>query len=183
MGTAGSTTWGDCQNGPAYNLSSNYQVFFEDVGAGGVYNCRDFFYPNGAWTINQDSAIPFEVTYDGGVGYTNEPQFQAYALGMPLNTGELFSTIDHAYALAEAYTGQTSGCPDLAEDPPYQNFGTDANGNYDYGQYDLSLQPQSQGGWEDWPPTPYEISTNPFWRSDVHDPDSFQTNGPAGGPL
>lgn len=177
----GSTTQ-HCQNGPAYNLTQNWQVFFEDIGAGGLDNCRDFFYSTGPWVISEDTMISFEVTYNGKTGYTGQPQFQAYAKGMALNTGELYSKFDHAYAYAEADPGNSTQCPYLTYGPPYQHFGTDLYGNYDNGEYALNVQPRAQGGWENWPPTPNEQSDNPYWRSDVHEPDSFQTNGPSSSP-
>lgn len=169
------------------NFTNNWEIFFEDIGAGGINNCYDKYYTGGQWSISQDSTVEFHVTYDGGTGYTGQPQFQAYAKGMYVNSGELYSTIDHAKASSEAYTGNTTLCPYLTYGPPYLHFGTDISGNFTGGAYELELQPQSQGVFVPWggnPDTGQNVYPQGqplrYWYTQLSNfPQDFQTNGPS----
>ncbi|MGI9092068.1 MAG: hypothetical protein ACR2FF_01180 [Mycobacteriales bacterium] len=123
--------------GPCYTYAKNYtglwQIYFEGIGAGGVANCVDEYFPN--IQIRQNSSPNFTLSYDGGVGYTGQPQFEAYVIDRSghyvfVDSGELYYPANHVLAAAEIGSGVSEACPSLTNGFPYQHFGTGYQGGY-----------------------------------------------------
>lgn len=162
-------------------------MYFEDIGAGGVGNCDDAYYSN--IPIRQNGWPSFYDYFDGGVGYTGQPQFQAAVVDMNgnyryINTGELYQNLDHAEATAEIAT-PAGNCPSLTNGLPYQHFGATYTGTVTPTTA-LYLNPDNSGNYEEWgePPHSYgatPFSYSPYWRQYVPGAglEAFRTNGPS----
>ena len=167
------------------NYTEFYQVYYEDYSPS---NCTDNFYSG--ISISQASSIDFDLYYDGDDGYTGYPQYQGYVLSSSgwqyVNEGELYDPDVHAGASTEIENGTTTTCAVLTDGSPWQNFGTDSSGNYDQGQYTLSLEPlnESYEDWAHWDSPTIDNNAAPFYYDQLTNfPNDYRANGPATGPA
>jgi len=198
----GYSCWGgyNCDSSNNYtNYTNNFQVYYEDVGAGGADNVNDNFYPS--IPIQQNAAPWFTLFYDGMDGYTGSPQDDGFVIDDTgaedyVNQGELYEVYVHVEASEEAEMGTDSvtTCPTLTNGSPYQNFGTDYYGDSNPGD-ELQLGTGYPQTWSDWSGAPvtfssdwywpdgnngYNLSPQYFWYDETYGyPDEFQTNGPS----
>jgi hypothetical protein len=165
----------------ASDQGSTYNVYYEGIGPG-ADDCYDYSYTG--ISINEDSAIPFDLFYDGGVGGSGYPQFDGEVTDSSgtlrhVNYGQLYYSTDHVKVASEEWTGSTSTCVTATNGSPYQNFGTDDGGNWSSGNYKMQLE-DSSGSWGAWTGSPNTNNANPYWYDPLaNSPADFQTNGPS----
>jgi hypothetical protein len=169
MGTAGGKYY--------YGGTGQFEAYFENMGP----TYQIVFKTHSEIPISPGSSYEVKVEYDGGVGADNQPQFRTYVNGYYVGAGEIYDSQATAEALAEI-SSSTSSCPTLTNGSPYQDFGTDASGQYsaNYEVYLSTDYPETWNLWSGYPTT--EGASGPiYWYEKLNGPAAFRNNGPSGG--
>jgi hypothetical protein len=182
MGYVSGDQYGVCTS-EGTNYSKQYQVYYENYG---VTTCSDTVYPG--IRIPEQSSIYAEEFYDGSDGRDGYPQFQGWVqpdiTPIYVNEGDLYYASVHGAAATELQSGTTTTCPVLTDGSPWQNWGTDANGAWDNGTYELYLEVgEVVEPWNDYDPTPsLGKPPVPFYYDGLqYSPDQWRANGPSTG--
>ena len=154
------------------------RAYTELFGAGSTYYVHFF----DGISINENSSVEVFVQYSG-VNNT----FDAYVVDSSgnshlLKSGDLYYPADHAAAHSEVVDWDdalSATCPTLTNGSPYQNNGTEYNGDTSADD-ELWLQ-DSQGNASQWQGSPDTYDGSPYyWFHQNSDwPASFRANGPS----